>query len=178
MDISPGMLRQCRQNFQVNNYSFRLAACSAEALPFVDKAFDLVFSFATLAIVPDINRAFAEIYRALKPGGIAILDITGKYNLSQRHWNRFYRRQGHFGLHAFSLSGVSQILVDLGFEILEVHPLGFLDQWKYIPGLHKLTFLEKISHAELKGADLDYRVTRILRFAANHWYIVARKKDR
>lgn len=177
VDISPAMLQNCRDIFQKEQLAVCGVVAGADCLPFKTQKFDLAFSFATLAIVPRIDRAFAEIWRTLKPGGVAILDITGKYNLSQRRWNRYYRSQGHFGLHAFSLPEIRRILEETGFDILEIHPMGFLDQWKYIPGLHKLTFLEKICHLKIKDVDLDYVVSKVFQPAANHWYVVARKKQ-
>lgn len=39
-------------------------------LPFLDAAFDLVFSKDALLHVPDKDALFAEVYRVLKPGGV------------------------------------------------------------------------------------------------------------
>jgi SAM-dependent methyltransferase len=41
----------------------------AEALPFEDGSFDLVFGHAVLHHVPDLARAFDEFRRVLRPGG-------------------------------------------------------------------------------------------------------------
>jgi len=46
---------------------------SAEQLPFRDKCFSFVFSVAAFEHVPNADRAFAEVERVLKPGGIAYL---------------------------------------------------------------------------------------------------------
>jgi trans-aconitate 2-methyltransferase len=52
------------------------------ALPFVD-AFDAVFSAATFHWIPDHDRLFASIYRALKKGGRLIAQAGGARNLEQ-----------------------------------------------------------------------------------------------
>ena len=41
----------------------------AEALPFDDESFDLVFGHAVLHHIPDLERAFGEFHRVLRPGG-------------------------------------------------------------------------------------------------------------
>lgn len=46
---------------------------TAERLPFPDRSVALVYSVAALEHVPEADRAFAEIDRVLKPGGIAYL---------------------------------------------------------------------------------------------------------
>ena len=52
------------------------------ALPFVD-AFDAVFSAATFHWIPDHDRLFASIYRALKKGGRLMAQAGGARNLEQ-----------------------------------------------------------------------------------------------
>ena len=41
----------------------------AETLPFDDESFDLVLGHAVLHHIPDLDRAFAEFKRVLRPGG-------------------------------------------------------------------------------------------------------------
>lgn len=70
------------------------------ALPFVD-AFDAVFSAATFHWIPDHDRLFASIYRALQKGGRLVAQAGGAGNLEQLygrarrlmrspHYARFY----------------------------------------------------------------------------------------
>lgn len=42
--------------------------------PLPDAAFDVVMSMSVLEIVPDLDAFFAELFRVLKPGGIAVVD--------------------------------------------------------------------------------------------------------
>lgn len=49
----------------------RFEVGNAEALPFEDGAFDLVYSFGVLHHTPGIERAVAEVHRVLAPGGTA-----------------------------------------------------------------------------------------------------------
>jgi SAM-dependent methyltransferase len=68
VDLSPEMLSFARKK--------RLSVCEGDAcsLPFGPETFDVVVSFKTLAHVPDLSRALAEMSRVLRPNGIAIFE--------------------------------------------------------------------------------------------------------
>jgi SAM-dependent methyltransferase len=68
-DISPGMLDALRANADRLGLGVETVACDAEHLPFDDASFDLVFGHAVLHHLPDLDRAFAEFARVLRPGG-------------------------------------------------------------------------------------------------------------
>jgi ubiquinone/menaquinone biosynthesis C-methylase UbiE len=155
-----------------------LHRCSASALDFPNNYFDLTYSYSTLLLVPDTRKAIAEIFRVTKPGGVIILDITGRYNLSQRHWSRYYQQQGHFGLNSFTRSEIHAYLKIMNGQVIEEYALGFTDQWKYLPFFGRLKFLEKLFHSG-RSRDLDYRVSNlgVLSRLANRWFIVCRKLD-
>jgi ubiquinone/menaquinone biosynthesis C-methylase UbiE len=68
-DISPGMLMTLESNAARLGLDVETAACDAAALPFEDESFDLVFGHAVLHHLPDLDRAFAEFHRVLRPGG-------------------------------------------------------------------------------------------------------------
>ena len=46
----------------------RTARADAESLPFADQSFDLVLGHAVLHHLPNLDRAFAEFHRVLRPG--------------------------------------------------------------------------------------------------------------
>src|SRR5947209_16825598 len=68
-DISPGMVRTLAVNAARLNLSIKTARADAESLPFPDSSFDLVLGHAVLHHLPDLDRAFDEFYRVLRPGG-------------------------------------------------------------------------------------------------------------
>jgi ubiquinone/menaquinone biosynthesis C-methylase UbiE len=68
-DISPGMVRTLAVNAARLNLDVRTARADAESLPFPDTAFDLVLGHAVLHHIPDLERAFGEFHRVLRPGG-------------------------------------------------------------------------------------------------------------
>lgn len=68
-DISEGMLAELRASATELCLEVRAVTADAEELPFADRSFDLVFGHAVLHHVPDLERAFAELHRVLRPGG-------------------------------------------------------------------------------------------------------------
>jgi ubiquinone/menaquinone biosynthesis C-methylase UbiE len=68
-DISPGMMRILSANADRLGLKVRTARADAESLPFPDESFDLVLGHAVLHHLPDLDRAFAEFHRVLRPGG-------------------------------------------------------------------------------------------------------------
>jgi SAM-dependent methyltransferase len=71
-DISPGMLETLTGNAERLGLAGRVQtqACDAEHLPFEDESFDLVLGHAVLHHLPDLDQAFREFFRVLKPGGV------------------------------------------------------------------------------------------------------------
>ena len=79
-DISPGMLRRLSDTAEALGLEAETVATEAEELPFEDESFDLVFGHAVLHHIPDLDRAFAEFRRVLRPGGaIAFCGEPSRY---------------------------------------------------------------------------------------------------
>ncbi|MGZ8666607.1 MAG: class I SAM-dependent methyltransferase [Solirubrobacterales bacterium] len=68
-DISPGMLASLEANASGLGLEVSTEVTDAERLPFADGSFDLVFGHAVLHHIPDLERAFSELHRVLRPGG-------------------------------------------------------------------------------------------------------------
>jgi ubiquinone/menaquinone biosynthesis C-methylase UbiE len=69
-DISPGMLAQLASTAAgLGLDDVTTVVTEAETLPFDDESFDLVLGHAVLHHIPDLDRAFAEFKRVLRPGG-------------------------------------------------------------------------------------------------------------
>jgi ubiquinone/menaquinone biosynthesis C-methylase UbiE len=69
-DISPGMLRRLEETASELELDVETVACEAAGLPFEDGTFDLVFGHAVLHHLPDLDAAFREFRRVLRPGGV------------------------------------------------------------------------------------------------------------
>jgi ubiquinone/menaquinone biosynthesis C-methylase UbiE/uncharacterized protein YbaR (Trm112 family) len=68
LDISWGMLRQCRRNAAKWKLDVDLFMGTAERLPFIDEAFDVVFHFGGINFFNDKAAAIREMIRVAKPG--------------------------------------------------------------------------------------------------------------
>jgi SAM-dependent methyltransferase len=71
-DISTGMVEVLEANARRMGVEVETAACPAEELPFDDESFDLVLGHAILHHIPELPRAFAEMHRVLRPGGVVL----------------------------------------------------------------------------------------------------------
>lgn len=68
-DISSGMVDVAVRNGRALGLDVTGRVADAEALPFDDGEFDLVIGHAVLHHIPDLDLAFREILRVLRPGG-------------------------------------------------------------------------------------------------------------
>jgi ubiquinone/menaquinone biosynthesis C-methylase UbiE len=70
-DISPGMLNRLAETAEALGLAdVSTVTTEAEHLPFEDGSFDLVLGHAVLHHIPDLDWAFAEFRRVLRPGGM------------------------------------------------------------------------------------------------------------
>jgi SAM-dependent methyltransferase len=68
-DISPGMLDVLGQTAATLGVEATTVCTEAAGLPFQDESFDIVFGHAILHHLPDLDGAFREFMRVLRPGG-------------------------------------------------------------------------------------------------------------
>ncbi len=73
-----------------------LSLGDAEAFPFEDNSFDIIYSWGVLHHTPDTRRAIEEVYRVLRPGGIARIMVYNRYSVvGYVLWLRYALLAGH-----------------------------------------------------------------------------------
>ena len=146
-DISPGMLKRLAATAEALGLEdVTTVATEAEALPFEDESFDLVFGHAVLHHIPDLDRAFAEFRRVLRPGGtIAFAGEPSRYGdrlaalpkragltlprrpggasigagqraVAEAEQSHGHALEGEVDVHAFAPADLRRLLRDGGFE--------------------------------------------------------------
>jgi ubiquinone/menaquinone biosynthesis C-methylase UbiE len=144
-DISTGMLKRLATTAEGLGLEVETAQTEAEQLPFEDESFDLVFGHAVLHHIPDLDKAFAEFRRVLRPGGaIAFAGEPSRYGdrlaalpkqaglLVAPVWRRLVRAkpravaeaeqseghslEGEVDVHAFAPADLRRLLQYAGFE--------------------------------------------------------------
>ena len=88
LDIAMGMLRQTLAGRQLVDRMFgrtpRIGICAdIEALPLVDQSIDLLWSNLAIQWCNDLDRAFGEMHRSLRTGGLVMFSTFGPDTLKE-----------------------------------------------------------------------------------------------
>jgi ubiquinone/menaquinone biosynthesis C-methylase UbiE len=75
LDLSQEHLRQTTRHLQLEGLTTTPIYGDAERMPFNDESFDLVYAFGVLHHTPNTEAVVAEIYRVLRPGGLALIGL-------------------------------------------------------------------------------------------------------
>ncbi len=123
LDLAPSMLKIARGRAPALR-KLRVVCADAESLPFADGCCDLVFSNMTLQWCQNLDRAFAEIRRVLRPGGLLLFSTLGPDTLKELRasWARVDR---HSHVNAFvDMHDVGDSMVRAGLRdpVLDMEP--------------------------------------------------------
>lgn len=151
VDMTEEMLARARANtlrLGYNNVEFLLG--EIESLPLPDNSADVIISNCVLNLVPDKNRAFAEMYRVLKPGAhFCISDVVLKGELPEN-----LRRSAE--MYAGCVAGALQqdrylqIIRNAGFHNVEIKKSKIVD----LPDEELAAYLSASAIAELRRSDV------------------------
>jgi SAM-dependent methyltransferase len=81
IDLTPRAVAHTQRRLADQGYESHLEVGDAERLAFKDNSFDIVYSWGVLHHSPDTARAVSEVYRVLRPGGIARVMIYHHWSL-------------------------------------------------------------------------------------------------
>ena len=68
-DLSPGMVEAAKANAATLGFTVQGRVADAERIPYEDNTFDIVVGHAVIHHIADVEAAFREVLRVLKPGG-------------------------------------------------------------------------------------------------------------
>jgi len=85
MDIAPGMLKASRKLIKekLPNKKVGLLQGDIDHLAFPDASFDLIVAAGVIEYLASDKKLLPELCRVLKPGGVLILSVRNKINLSR-----------------------------------------------------------------------------------------------
>jgi SAM-dependent methyltransferase len=82
VDLTPRSIGYARRHLSAQGLASRIELADAEALPFPDDSFDIVYSWGVLHHTPNTPLAIAEVHRVLRPGGCAKVMIYHSRSLT------------------------------------------------------------------------------------------------
>lgn len=141
LDIARPMLEQARRRGRWLHRP-RCVCGDAERLPFEEESFDLVFSNLMLQWCVDLDAAFAELQRVLRPGGLLLFTSFGPDTLKELR-DSWAQVDGDTHVNAFlDMHDVGDALVKTRFAdpVMDVERITvtYPDVWKLMRELKQI----------------------------------------
>lgn len=132
---------------------FDLARC-----PLPDNSVDVVVLLNVLEHIENDQLAIHHLYRILKPGGVAVIEVPANPNLFDIYDKLLmhYRR--------YRLQDLRELFLNENFSVLEESHLGFF----IYPGFYMIKQLQRIKQSKIKNEDIPARVSRNITATRNN----------
>jgi SAM-dependent methyltransferase len=78
IDLAPSSIALAARNFALEQQPVNLAVADGEALPFGERAFDLVYAHGVVQYTTDDRALVRECRRVLRPGGLAVFQVYNR----------------------------------------------------------------------------------------------------
>lgn len=99
------------------NRGMKVIEAVAENLPFEDKKFDFVLMVTAVCFFDDVQQAFKEAYRVLKPDGFIVVGLIDKNSELGKTYEKNKTKSKFYKEAAFhSIDDITQYLKDVGFK--------------------------------------------------------------
>ena len=131
IDISTPVVRLAEIEF--GHVPLKAAGADVRALPFPDRTFHAIYSMGTIEHFAGTERAVAEMFRVLRPGGRAIIGVPNRHDPFLRPLlvSLLYR----LGLYSYgfeksySRASLRRMLADAGFRVVSDDAILFIPGW-------------------------------------------------
>lgn len=142
-----------KNKMNVKNLEF--VNCNAKQIPCEEETFDLIYSFAALYHIPEVEEVILECGRLLRPNSIAILEFGNLYSLNTVVCKAY--PEWAIACH-IKIKDMKEMIKNTGLEIVEWRAFQILPLWgdrpKWLkPLLHPLW--KKILEKEINGRMID-----------------------
>lgn len=118
LDFSMEALQKSKAIFYASGKNAKFTQGAIEQLPFKDESFQLAFGHTVLEHIDNYDKAFNELARVTKKGGLIITNVPNKYRPDGSLW---YRKA--YGVKyrtiEFSMRELENLYIDNGLEILK-----------------------------------------------------------
>ena len=174
VDFSSKAIELAKEKSRVQNRMVNFQVADAQALPFEDNSFDLIFSCECLEHIPVPHLALAEFYRVLKPLGHLVLTTENYSNAMVLGWIVCWLRKEPFNSgemiqpieHFFLYWQIKHMLRLSGFRVQTM--IGSHHVFLLLPRFHPHTFVVERFQNPL--------IARLLRPFARHMTFAAIKE--
>jgi len=131
VDIAFDTVRQAKTVMQGYDPAFAMA--DLRALPFQPETFDLIYSMGTIEHFQDYETAVQQMFRVLKPHGVAIIGVPNRYDPFLRPlmvWGLQRLGQYAYGLElSFTPRQLKELAKSAGFIVTGLTGILFMPDW-------------------------------------------------
>ncbi len=158
VDISPKLCEIAR----TNNPTAKIVVGDAEALPFPNNSFTIVFMTEALEHMLDFGKALSEIARVLRPGGTFIVTVPNRDWASYEYYDKIRNHEFQpVDDHYFRFDEITGLLKEHSFKILRYRGM---DNLYYYGWKHRveewIAFFFPFLHRKMKRLVFKCRIEK------------------
>jgi SAM-dependent methyltransferase len=120
LDVSGIVVRRARSNTYDIGGELHPLQADIRNLPYNNGSFDLVYAMGTIEHIDEYAQAVAEVFRVLKPGGLAIVGVPHRWNIFLRPLLvsvlSYFGKYPYCPERSFSAAQLRRLMIRQGFE--------------------------------------------------------------